>query len=111
VIRPDLNHPPTSVGGIPKALQAISVGWNSNFHPTSVGGIWISDPAYISISPENSFCRLELKLPPTSVGGIWTFAAKPRWCSAAWFERVTHPAMVKTIYSFKTDKLNIFDDF
>jgi putative transposase len=34
-----------------------------------------------------------------------------RWCSAAWFERVASPAMVKTIYSFKTDKLNIHDDF
>ena len=33
------------------------------------------------------------------------------WCSAAWFERVTAPAMVQTIYSFKTDKLNIDDDF
>ncbi len=34
-----------------------------------------------------------------------------QWCSAAWFERVASPAMVKTIYSFKTDKLNIHDDF
>ena len=34
-----------------------------------------------------------------------------RWCSAAWFERVASPAMVKSIYGFKTDKLNIHDDF
>jgi putative transposase len=34
-----------------------------------------------------------------------------RWCSAAWFERVAAPAMVETIYSFKTDKLNVHDDF
>lgn len=33
------------------------------------------------------------------------------WCSAAWFERVVTPAMVQTIYSFKTDQLNIEDDF
>jgi len=33
------------------------------------------------------------------------------WCSAAWFERVASPAMVQTIYSFKTDQLNIEDDF
>ena len=31
--------------------------------------------------------------------------------SAAWFERVSAPAMVKTIYGFKTDKLKIHDDF
>ena len=33
------------------------------------------------------------------------------WCSAAWFERTASPAAVKTIYSFKTDKLNIHDDY
>ena len=33
------------------------------------------------------------------------------WCSAAWFERIASPATIKTIYSFKTDKLEIRDDF
>ncbi len=33
------------------------------------------------------------------------------WCSAAWFERVTTPAMVQTIYSFKTDQVKVDDDF
>ena len=43
--------------------------------------------------------------------GLVVKANQYRWCSAAWFERVTPPAMVKTIYGFKTDKLNIHDDF
>ncbi len=43
--------------------------------------------------------------------GLVVKANQYRWCSAAWFERVTRPAMVKTIYSFKTDKLNVHDDF
>jgi putative transposase len=34
-----------------------------------------------------------------------------RWCSAAWFERTATPAQVKTIYSFKIDKLKVFDEF
>ena len=34
-----------------------------------------------------------------------------RWCSAAWFERTATPAQVKTIYSFKTDQVNIVDDY
>ena len=33
------------------------------------------------------------------------------WCSASWFERVASPAIVKTIYGFKIDKLNVHDDF
>ena len=43
--------------------------------------------------------------------GLVTVANQYRWCSAAWFERVAAPAMVKTIYEFKIDKLNIQDDF
>jgi len=43
--------------------------------------------------------------------GLVPVANQYRWCSAAWFERVTRPAMVKTIYSFKTDKLNVYDEF
>jgi putative transposase len=33
------------------------------------------------------------------------------WSSAAWFERTSSPAMVKTIYNFKIDALRIKDDF
>ena len=33
------------------------------------------------------------------------------WCSASWFERTARPAQVKTIYSLKTDELNVFDDY
>ena len=43
--------------------------------------------------------------------GLVNVANQYRWCSAAWFERTATPAMVKTIYGFKTDKLNVPDDF
>lgn len=33
------------------------------------------------------------------------------WCSAAWFERMNARSWVQTIYRFKTDKLNIADDY
>ncbi len=43
--------------------------------------------------------------------GLVTVANQYFWCSAAWFERTALPAMVKTIYGFKTDKLKIDDDY
>ena len=43
--------------------------------------------------------------------GLVPVANQYRWCSAAWFERTARPAQVKTIYSFKTDKLKVFDEF
>ncbi|HKO60352.1 MAG TPA: hypothetical protein VJV03_04270 [Pyrinomonadaceae bacterium] len=43
--------------------------------------------------------------------GLVNLANQYPWCSAAWFERSAEPAMVKTIYNFKTDRLNIYDDY
>ena len=43
--------------------------------------------------------------------GLVDNANKYPWCSAAWFERTATPAQMQTIYSFKTDKLSVYDDF
>ena len=54
------------------------------------------------------------RIPPLSVGycnGLVPVANQYPWCSAAWFERTASPAAVKTIYRFKTDRLNIENDF
>jgi putative transposase len=34
-----------------------------------------------------------------------------QWCSAAWFERSASPAFVKTVSSFKADRIRVVDDF
>src|SRR5687767_4920633 len=43
--------------------------------------------------------------------GLVPVAHRYAWCSAAWFERTVSPAAVRMIYSFKTDKLNVYDDY
>jgi putative transposase len=43
--------------------------------------------------------------------GLVLVANQYHWSSAGWFERIASPAIVKTIYGFKTDKLRIYDDF
>ena len=43
--------------------------------------------------------------------GLVRLANQWRWCSAAWFERTAAPAMIETIYGFKTDAVNVFDEF
>ena len=43
--------------------------------------------------------------------GLVLVANQYEWCSAAWFERTVSPATVKTIYSFRSDKLKIQDDY
>ena len=43
--------------------------------------------------------------------GLVQVANQYPWCSAAWFERTTSPAHIKSIYRFNTDKLRVPDDF
>jgi putative transposase len=43
--------------------------------------------------------------------GLVPVATQYRWCSAAWFERTATPAQVRTVSSFKTDKVRVLDDF
>lgn len=43
--------------------------------------------------------------------GLVSTAHRYPWCSASWFERTARPAQVKTIYGFKIDRLNIYDDY
>jgi REP-associated tyrosine transposase len=40
-----------------------------------------------------------------------TVANQYPWCSAAWFEGEAPQSFVSTIYSFKTNRLNVADDF
>lgn len=43
--------------------------------------------------------------------GLVPVANQYPWCSAAWFERTASAAQVKTVYKFKTDRLQIQDEY
>jgi putative transposase len=43
--------------------------------------------------------------------GLVAVANQYPWCSARWFERSASPAIIKSIYRFKTDQLQIDDEF
>ena len=43
--------------------------------------------------------------------GLVAAAVNYRWCSAAWFEREADSAFRKTVASFKTDRISVFDSF
>jgi putative transposase len=42
---------------------------------------------------------------------IADLAENYKWCSAAWFARSASPALVQTVKSFKTDQVEVPDDF
>ena len=43
--------------------------------------------------------------------GVVADASNYKWCSQAWLERTERPAFVKTLASFKIDKVNVGDNY
>jgi len=43
--------------------------------------------------------------------GLVPVANQYSWCSASWFETNSRSGFVKSVYSFKTDRVNVPDDF
>jgi putative transposase len=43
--------------------------------------------------------------------GLVPLANQYPWCSASWFESNARPGFAKSVYSFKTDRIKVPDDF
>ncbi len=43
--------------------------------------------------------------------GLVPVASQYPWCSASWFERTASAAQVRTVYSFKEERISVPDDF
>jgi putative transposase len=43
--------------------------------------------------------------------GLVKSASQYPWCSAYWFENTASPSQVKTIYGYRIDRVQVFDDF
>jgi len=61
--------------------------------------------------PRSYFARLNYVHNNPVHHGVVKVATEYRWCSAAWFEREADPAFQEVVKSFKTDRVNVPDDF
>jgi putative transposase len=57
------------------------------------------------------FARLNYTHQNAVKHGLVLVANQYPWCSAAWFERAASAAIVKSVYRFKTDRVNVGDEF
>lgn len=60
---------------------------------------------------ESYFARLNYTHQNPVRHRLVTVARDYPWCSASWFEREASRSHVKTVYGFKTDRVNVEDDF
>lgn len=60
---------------------------------------------------ESYFARLHYVHENPVHHGVVATSSEYDWCSASWLEQNADPAYRKMLYTFKIDRLNVFDDF
>jgi putative transposase len=73
--------------------------------------IWQNYRESLLTYEKSYFARLNYTHQNAVRHGLAVVANQYPWCSAAWFESIAKPGQVKAIYQFKTDRVNVVDDF
>ncbi len=93
------------------ALHTRTAGWINRLDHAPARRVWHNFRDTKLTYQKSYLARLNYVHQNTVKHGLVPVANQYRWCSARWFEDVAAPPMVRSIYRFKTDGLNVSDDF
>jgi putative transposase len=94
-----------------KTLHVKTSEWLNRLDRSPGRKVWYNFRETRLTYPRSYFARLNYTHQNAVKHGLVAVANQYPWCSAAWFERTASPAQVKTIYRFRTDKLQVPDNF
>jgi putative transposase len=92
-------------------LHTRTAGWINRLDKTPARKVWHNFWDTKLTYEKSYLARLNYVHQNPVKHGLVPVANQYPWCSARWFERVASPAMVRSIYRFKTDALSVKDDF
>jgi len=92
-------------------LHAKTSGWVNKLDATPERQVWFNFRDTKLTHQRSYLARLNYVHQNAVKHGLVPVACQYPWCSAAWFERIASPAIVKSIYRFKTDRVSVEDDF
>jgi len=92
-------------------LHARTTGWINRLDKTSGRKVWHNFWDTRLTFQKSYLARLNYVHQNAVKHGLVLVANQYRWCSARWFEGVAAPALVRSIYRFRTDALTVNDDF
>jgi putative transposase len=101
----------TSLATMLKLLHTKTAGWINRLDAKTGRQVWFNYWETRLTHQRSYLARLNYVHQNAVKHGLVAVANQYPWCSAAWFERSSSPAKVRSIYRFKTDRLNIVDDF
>jgi len=100
-----------SLGPMLKTLHVKTSGWVNKLDRQPERQVWFNFRETRLTYQKSYLARLNYTHQNPVKHGFVAVANQYPWCSAAWFERTAPVAQVKSIYRFKTDKLQVPDDF
>ena len=92
-------------------LHTKTSGWVNRLDRTPGCQVWHSFRESKLTYQKSYLARLNYVHQNAVKHGLVPVANQYPWCSARWFEGAASPAMVESIYRFKTDKVSVEDDF
>ena len=107
----DLKSDATNLSQMLGVLHTKTGGWVNRLDQTPERPVWYNFRETRLTHQLSYLARLNYVHQNPVKHGLVPMANQYPWCSAAWFERTASPATVKSIYRFKTDTVQVEDDF
>jgi putative transposase len=101
----------SSLSALLGMLHVKTAGWVNNLDEAPARQVWFNFWETKLTHQRSYLAPLNYVHQNAVKHGLVPVASQYPWCSAAWFERTASPAMVKSIYRFKTDRISVADDF
>jgi len=92
-------------------LHSKTAGWINGLDCMPEQKVWHNFRETKLTSQKSYLARLNYVHQNAVKHGLVPVANQYPWCSAAWFEREASPAVVKSIYRFKIDRVSVPDEF
>ena len=94
-----------------KLLHVKTSGWVNKLDGTPQRQVWFNFRDTKLGQQRSYLARLNYVHYNPARHGVIPLAENYKWCSASWFARNASPAFVETVKSFKTDRVEVPDDF
>jgi putative transposase len=101
----------TSLSQMLGVLHTRTAGWLNRLDKTPSRKVWHNFWETKLTFQKSYLARLNYVHQNPVKHALVVVADQYAWCSAQWFEQTASPAMVRSIYAFKTDSVSVNDDF
>jgi putative transposase len=108
---PEGSEDATSLSPMLATLHERTAKWTNKLDGTPGRKVWHNFRDTDLTFEKSYFARLNYTHQNAVRHGLVPVASQYPWCSARWFERTATSAQVNTIYAFKTDRVQVDDDF